>query len=112
MDDPASTGVLTELESQGIAVDVLVNNAGFSIHQMVENFAEDEVRGQFETVFFGPYRLTRSVLPGMRKRRFGVVVNISSGAGLEGRESMGAYAAAKAAMDGTFSYVPPWRIEC
>lgn len=106
VDDPASTQVIADLETRGVAIDVLVNNAGFSIHQTVENFTEDEVRRQFETVFFGPYRLTRAVLPGMRERRFGVVVNIASGAGLEGRESMGAYAAAKAAMDGTLLFLP------
>lgn len=81
-------------------MDVLVNNAGWSIHQTAEQLTDSEVRAQFETVFFGPYRLTRAVLPGMRGRRFGVVVNVSSGAALEGRETMGAYAAAKAAMDG------------
>lgn len=103
VDDPdAPARVLAQLDTEGLAVDVLVNNAGWSIHQTVENFAEEEVRRQFETVFFGPYRLTRAVLPGMRARRFGVVVNISSGAGLEGRESMGIYSAAKAAMDGMF----------
>lgn len=102
-DDSAPARVLAELQAHqggGLAVDVLVNNAGWSIHQAVESFTDEEVRRQFETVFFGPYRLIRAVLPGMRERRFGVVVNVSSGAGLEGRESMGAYAAAKAAMDG------------
>lgn len=83
-------------------MDVLVNNAGWSIHQAAEHLTDAEVRAQLETVFFGPYRLARAVLPGMRRRRFGVVVTVSSGAALEGRESMAAYAAAKAAMDGEF----------
>lgn len=101
----AARALITDLEAQGVEVDVLVNNAGWSIHQAAEHFTDDEVRAQFETVFFGPYRLTRAVLPGMRRRQFGVLVNVSSGAALEGRESMAAYAAAKAAMDGEFSVV-------
>lgn len=99
----AASELIAELEEQGLEVDVLVNNAGWSIHQAAEHFTDQEVRAQFETVFFGPYRLARAVLPGMRRRRFGAVVNVSSGAALEGRESMAAYAAAKAAMDGEFS---------
>ncbi|TLD11869.1 hypothetical protein PspLS_11289 [Pyricularia sp. CBS 133598] len=101
VDSPeAGKKLIDGLEEDGTAVDVLINNAGWSIHHAVEQFEEDEVRDQFETVFFGPYRVIRAVVPHMRRRRFGVVVNISSGAGLEGRESMGVYAGAKAAMDG------------
>src|SRR4051812_18728371 len=61
-------------------------------------------RSQMELLYFGPYRMIRAALPYMRKRRFGVIVNISSGAGLEGRDSMGVYAAAKAAMDGKLTH--------
>lgn len=100
LDAPSCGSIITDLEeTHGVAVDVLVNNAGWSIHAPVEQFTEEEVRAQFETVFFGPYRLTRVAVAGMRKRRFGVVVNISSGASLEGRDSMGVYAASKAAFD-------------
>ncbi|KAL9042022.1 MAG: hypothetical protein Q9214_003912, partial [Letrouitia sp. 1 TL-2023] len=102
VDDANSAHVIDELEAAGgnSRVDVLVNNAGFSKYACVEQFAEDEVRAQMESLYFGPFRLIRAVVPRMRARRFGVVVNMSSGAGLEGRESMGAYAAAKAALDG------------
>lgn len=100
LDTPTCGSVIADLEAQGVVVDVLVNNAGWSIHAPVEHFTEEEVRAQFETVFFGPYRLTRAAVAGMRRRRFGVVVNMSSGASLEGRDSMGVYAAAKAAFDG------------
>lgn len=55
-----------------------------------------------ETMFFGPLRLIKAVLPGMRERRFGVIVGMSSGASLEGMESMGVYAGAKAGLDGEF----------
>lgn len=84
---------------------MLVNNAGYAILGAVEQFSDEELRAQMETLYFGPSRLIKAVVPGMRERRFGVVVNVSSGAGLEGRESMGAYAAAKAAMDGMFSFL-------
>ena len=76
-----------------------MNNAGSAIIGGVEVLGDDELRSQMELLFFGPARLIRAVLKGMRERRFGVVVNISSGAGLEGREGMGAYASAKAALD-------------
>ncbi|KAB5578730.1 hypothetical protein GE09DRAFT_559786 [Coniochaeta sp. 2T2.1] len=92
--------LIDELERTGRHVDILVNNAGGSIHGVVEQLSDEEARSQMELLYFGPYRLIRAVLPYMRKRRFGVIVNISSGAALEGRESMGVYAAAKAALDG------------
>lgn len=100
LDDPDNADVIRELEAAGWHVDVLVNNAGYSLLQVAEHAREDEVRAQFETVFFGPYRITRAVLPYMRTRRFGIIVNISSGSGLEAREAMGVYGAAKAALDG------------
>ncbi len=100
VDDQQSNKIIDKLESQGTKIDVLVNNAGWSVHNTVEQMTEEEVHGQMETLYFGPYRLMRAVLPYMRQRRYGVIVNFSSGAGIEGRESMGAYAAAKAALDG------------
>lgn len=103
VDDPHSGGLVDRLEQQGTAVDVLVNNAGWSIHGPAESFAEDEVRRQMETVFFGPYRLIRAVVPHMRARRRGMILNIGSGAGVNGRESMGIYAGSKAALDGTIA---------
>jgi len=100
VDDANCDKVISDLEASGQPVDVLVNNAGFSTHACVEQFTEEEVRGQMEAMYFGPFRLIRAIVPHMRKRKFGVVVNMSSGAGLEGRETMGAYAPAKAALDG------------
>lgn len=100
LDDRDSASVINDLEAEGVAIDVLVNNAGFALLHAAEFITDDEVRSQFETNFFGPYRLTRAVLPYMRKRRFGIIVNISTGASLEGRHSMGIYSASKAAFDG------------
>ena len=100
VNDGSSPQIIDDLKASGVHIDVLVNNAGFSIYAAVEQIAEEEARSMMESMYFGPLRLIRAVLPNMRKRRFGVVVNISSGASLEGRESMGAYAGAKAGLDG------------
>ena len=95
--------LISDLEKNaGQEIDVLVNNAGYSIFAPVETFTEEEMRAQMESMYFGPLRLIRAVLPGMRKRRFGVVVNMSSGAALDARDSMGGYAGAKAGLDGTY----------
>ncbi|KAL8831911.1 MAG: hypothetical protein Q9191_000590 [Dirinaria sp. TL-2023a] len=99
VDNPDSPKVIEELEKTGQEIDVLVNNAGYSIYAPVEIFTEEETRALMESMYFGPLRLIRAVLPHMRKRRFGVIVNMSSGAALEGRDSMGPYAGAKAGLD-------------
>ncbi|KAJ5920834.1 Short-chain dehydrogenase/reductase SDR [Penicillium verhagenii] len=100
VDDPtAPMSLLGTLEATGHHVDVLVNNAGVITFGVLEQLVDQDLRGQMETLYFGPQRLIRSVLPSMRQRRFGVIVNISSGASLDGNASMGAYAAAKAALD-------------
>lgn len=101
VDSCDSPKVIDNLEHSGHEIDVLVNNAGYSIHSPVETCSEDEIRAQMESMYFGPVRLIRAILPYMRKRRFGVIANISSGASLEGRETMGPYAGAKGGLDGT-----------
>ncbi|KAI0517960.1 hypothetical protein F5B22DRAFT_86029 [Xylaria bambusicola] len=100
VNDRSSGQVIEGLEKSGERIDVLVNNAGYSIHAPVETFTEDEVRAQMETMYFGPLRLIRAVLPYQRERKFGIIVNCSSGAALGGMGSMGAYAGAKAGLDG------------
>jgi short-subunit dehydrogenase len=99
VEDPNSAQVIESLETSDQPIDVLVNNAGFSIYAPIETCTEDEARRQMETMYFAPLRLMKAVLPHMRKRRFGIIANMSSGAALEGRESMGAYAPAKSATD-------------
>lgn len=100
VDSAQSGNVISELEKNGTKIDVLVNNAGFSIYAPIETTTEDEARAQLETNYFGPLRLIRAVLPHMRQRRSGVIVNISSGASLDGIPTMGVYGGAKAGLDG------------
>lgn len=102
VDEADSAKVLENLEKDGHAVDVLVNNAGFGLYGAAEQFTDEEVRRQFETNFFGPYRLTRTAVRYMRERRFGIIVNISSGAAFYPVPSMGIYGSAKAALDSKF----------
>lgn len=82
------------------AVDVLVNNAGYGYQSSVEEGEDSEIRALFDANVFGLFALTRAVLPGMRERRKGYVVNITSLAGLNGFAASGYYAASKHAVEG------------
>ena len=81
-------------------IDVLVNNAGYGYLAAVEEGEENEARAMFETNFFGLVAVTKAVLPGMRARRTGHIVNISSIGGLVANPSTGYYAATKFAVEG------------
>lgn len=102
VDSRDSGDTITELESHGDHIDVLVNNAGYCIYAPIETVNEEEVRNQMETMYFGPLRLIWAVLPHMRQRKSGVIVNMSSGASLNGIPTMGVYAGAKAGLDGMY----------
>jgi NAD(P)-dependent dehydrogenase (short-subunit alcohol dehydrogenase family) len=80
-------------------VDVLVNNAGYGIVGAVEETGEDEVRDAFEVMFYGALRLTRLVLPQMRERRGGTIVQVTSMGGLLAFAGTGVYCAAKGALE-------------
>jgi NAD(P)-dependent dehydrogenase (short-subunit alcohol dehydrogenase family) len=82
------------------AIDVLVNNAGYGYQSAIEEGTDAEIRDQFETNVFGLAAMTRAVLPGMRARRRGHIVNISSQAGFIGFEGSGYYATTKHAVEG------------
>ena len=81
-------------------IDVLVNNAGIGYFAAVEESEEYEVRKMFDANFFGLCRMIHLVLPTMRKRRKGCIVNLSSIAGLAGMPSLGYYSATKFAVEG------------
>ena len=81
-------------------IDVLVNNAGYGYQASIEEGEDDKIRQQFEANVFGLFALTRAVLPGMRERRQGHVLNITSVAGHVGFQGSGYYAASKHAVEG------------
>ena len=81
-------------------IDVLVNNAGYGYLCAVEEGEDDEVRAMFETNVFGVMNMTKAVLSGMRRRRRGQIVNISSMGGLIGSPGVGYYNASKFAVEG------------
>jgi NADP-dependent 3-hydroxy acid dehydrogenase YdfG len=81
-------------------IDVLVNNAGIGYFAAVEESKEREIRRMFEINFFGLSRMIHTVLPGMRKRHSGCIVNISSLAGIRGFPAVGYYNATKFAVEG------------
>ena len=80
--------------------DILVNNAGYGYQSTIEEGEDAEIRAQFEANVFGLFALTRAVLPGMRERGQGHIINITSVAGLVGFPGSGYYAASKHAVEG------------
>ncbi|MCZ4101057.1 oxidoreductase [Streptomyces sp. H39-C1] len=81
-------------------IDVLVNNAGFAYRGALEEISDTEVRAQFDTNVFGLLDVTRAVLPGMRARRSGTIVQISSVGGVTATVGGTAYAGTKFALEG------------
>ncbi len=81
-------------------VDVLVNNAGYGYLAAIEEGEDEAVRAMFETNFFGLVAMTKAVLPGMRARKSGCIVTISSIGGLMSFGATGYYHATKYAVEG------------
>ena len=88
-------------------IDVLVNNAGNFYAGFFEEISPEDFRAQVETNLFGPVNVTRAALPVMRAQRSGLVVTISSTAGLVGQEFCTAYAASKFGLEGWIESLTP-----
>src|SRR5713226_4954168 len=88
-------------------IDVLVNNAGNFYAGFFEEITPQDFRAQVETLLFGPLNVTRAVLPVMRAQRSGLVVTISSTAGIRGGSFLTAYAASKFGVEGWMESLTP-----
>lgn len=101
VNDPVSVraGVERAIDKMG-SLDVVINNAGYGVFGGIEEVSEAQVRAQFDTNFFGTLWVTQAVLPHMRERRSGHIIQISSIAGLTATTGLGIYCASKWALEG------------
>jgi NAD(P)-dependent dehydrogenase (short-subunit alcohol dehydrogenase family) len=102
----AESAVKAAVERFG-RIDVLVNNAGNFNAGFFEEISPGDFRAQIETTLFGPINVTRAALPVMRAQRSGLVVAISSTAGIVGQEFCTAYAASKFGVEGWIESLTP-----
>ena len=99
-DEAAVNAAVAKAEAVTGKIDVLVNNAGYGLVGAVEEASLDEVRKQFEVNVFGPLAVLKAVLPAMRARRAGRIINITSVSGLAVWAGTGVYCASKWALEG------------
>ena len=91
--------VVDEIQQTHFHIDVLINNAGYGIAGFFEDLTEEEIRSQMETNFFGVQNVCRQVIPLMRNRSQGKIINISSIAGQVATPCLGAYNTSKWALE-------------
>ncbi|MFU8805019.1 MAG: SDR family NAD(P)-dependent oxidoreductase [Bradymonadaceae bacterium] len=107
--------VIEEANEDWNGVDILINNAGVSIRSVVEHVSEEDRMAQMDVNFRSPMELIRLVLPRMRHKREGRIINISSVGGMMAMPTMAVYSASKFALEGAtealWYEVRPWNIK-
>ncbi len=98
-DTNSVTNFIDKVISKVGRIDVLINNAGVGITGPIEETPEEEIKGVFETNFYGPIRMIKAVLPFMRLQQSGLVINITSIAAYMGLPYRGFYSASKSALE-------------
>lgn len=99
-DDKSVESAVARVMQEAGSIDALVNNAGCGLAGAVEDTGTEEAIRQMDVNFMGAFRVARAVLPGMRQRRSGVIVNVSSLGGLFGLPFQSFYSASKFALEG------------
>ena len=103
----AATAAIAAAVDRFGRIDVLVNNAGNFYAGFFEEITPEDFRAQIETTMFGPINVTRAALPVLRAQRSGLLVTISSTAGIAGGEFLSAYAASKFGVEGWAESLAP-----
>jgi NAD(P)-dependent dehydrogenase (short-subunit alcohol dehydrogenase family) len=98
--DKSVNAAIDKINDESKRIDVLVNNAGYSLIGALEDLSMDEIKAQFETNLFGTIRVMKAVLPIMRKQKGGTIVNVSSMAGRVGFPLFPVYSGTKFALEG------------
>jgi NADP-dependent 3-hydroxy acid dehydrogenase YdfG len=99
LDADSMRAAVRSIEAEHGAVGALVNNAGYAVSGVIETVSLKDVRREFETNVFGYVQMAQTVLPGMRRRGSGRIINVSSVAGRVTMPGAGVYAASKYAIE-------------